>query len=113
LETNSGIAGLYDASEDNSVDKVGLPSIILEIKIIQMRPETPSEGIVGLDKGGFIEGPGTGTSDDIPAMIYQDGEPVQEARLSNNEFVMTEKAVKGAGGAARMYEMMKNFERKA
>lgn len=64
-------------------------------------------------RGGFIEGPGTGTSDDIPAMIYQDGKPVQEARLSNNEFVFTEKAVQGAGGPARMYEMMKQYERMA
>ena len=64
-------------------------------------------------QGGFIEGPGTGTSDDIPAMIYQDGKPVQEARLSNNEFVFTEKAVQGAGGPARMYEMMKQYERMA
>ena len=62
-------------------------------------------------QGGFIQGPGTGTSDSIPAMIYQDGKPVQEARLSNNEFVFTEKAVQGAGGPARMYEMMKQYER--
>ena len=64
-------------------------------------------------QGGFIQGPGTGTSDSIPAMIYQDGKPVQEARLSNNEFVFTEKAVNGAGGPARMYEMMKQYERMA
>jgi len=67
--------------------------------------------------GGMIEGPGTGTSDSIPATIYQNGVPVQDAALSDGEFVMTERAVKGAGngdreaGAARMYEMMKMFER--
>ena len=61
-------------------------------------------------KGGFVEGPGTGTSDDIPAKIYQNGQPVQEARLSDGEFVMTKKAVDGAGGAARMYEMMRKYE---
>jgi hypothetical protein len=67
--------------------------------------------------GGMIEGPGTGTSDSIPATIYQDGVPVQDAVLSDGEFVMTERAVKGAGngdreaGAARMYEMMRRFER--
>jgi hypothetical protein len=67
--------------------------------------------------GGFIEGPGTGTSDSIPATIYQGGRPVQDAALSDGEFVMTERAVKGAGngdreaGAARMYEMMRMFER--
>lgn len=67
--------------------------------------------------GGYVEGPGTGTSDSIPAKIYQDGQPVQEAALSDGEFVMTERAVRGAGngdprdGAARMYEMMRKFER--
>jgi hypothetical protein len=70
-------------------------------------------------QGGYIEGPGTGTSDDIDAKIYQDGVPVQEAALSDGEFVMTERAVKGAGngdrkkGAAKMYEMMRQFEERA
>jgi len=55
---------------------------------------------------GPINGPGTGTSDSIPAM------------LSDGEFVMTAKAVRGAGkgsrreGAKRMYQMMRKFERK-
>jgi hypothetical protein len=54
--------------------------------------------------GGHIEGPGTGTSDDIPAM------------LSDGEFVFTAKAVRGAGdgsrrkGARKMYQLMKQFE---
>jgi hypothetical protein len=71
----------------------------------------------GFAIGGMIEGPGTGTSDSIPATIYQDGRPVQDAALSDGEFVMTERAVRGAGngdreaGAARMYEMMQRFER--
>jgi hypothetical protein len=56
---------------------------------------------------GQIDGPGTETSDDIPAM------------LSDGEFVMTAKAVRGAGngsrrdGAKRMYQMMHKLERKA
>jgi len=45
--------------------------------------------------GGYIEGPGTGTSDSIPAKIYQNGGPVQEAMLSDGEFVMTADAVRG------------------
>jgi len=55
-------------------------------------------------KNGPINGPGTGTSDDIPAM------------LSDGEFVMTAKAVRGAGngsrqaGMNRMYDMMRKFE---
>lgn len=68
-------------------------------------------------KGGAVEGPGTGTSDSIPAEIYQDGKPVQKAKLSDGEFVMTAAAVKGAGngdrdrGISRMYELMRRFER--
>ena len=55
-------------------------------------------------RDGAIAGPGTGTSDDIPAM------------LSDGEFVMTAQAVRGAGdgsrkqGMRRMYDMMRNFE---
>ena len=58
-------------------------------------------------QGGEIDGPGTGTSDSIPAM------------LSDGEFVMTAKAVRGAGGddrqagAKRMYAMMRQFENEA
>ena len=76
-------------------------------------------GIPGLMKaaeGGFIQGPGSGRSDSIDAGIFQNGQKVQEARLSDGEFVMTAAAVRGAGdgdrqkGAARMYNMMKNYE---
>ena len=77
------------------------------------------QGIMMAANGGFIQGPGTGKSDSIPAMIYQNGGPVQEARLSDGEFVMTADAVKGAGsgnraaGAAKMYQMMNKLERRA
>lgn len=70
-------------------------------------------------RGGMIEGPGTGTSDSIRARIYQNGRPVEEARLSDGEFVMTNRAVRGAGngdrarGAAEMYRMMNKLERRA
>lgn len=82
-------------------------------------PTTVSPVPVQRAMGGMIEGPGTGTSDSIPAMIYQNGGPVQEARLSDGEFVMTADAVRGAGngdrakGAAKMYEMMARLERRA
>jgi hypothetical protein len=70
-------------------------------------PEFPRENGIGA-----IEGPGTETSDSIPAM------------LSDGEFVMNAKAVKGAGyaagarddyearrlGAQKMYETMDNLE---
>ena len=62
---------------------------------------------IELASGGEVEGPGTGTSDSVPA------------RLSDGEFVVTAKAVRGAGGgdrdvgAARMYDMMSQLERVA
>ena len=55
-------------------------------------------------QNGAIAGPGTGTSDDVPAM------------LSDGEFVMTARAVRGAGNGDRnngmqtMYNLMRNFE---
>jgi hypothetical protein len=70
-------------------------------------------GIAGLAQGGYprrtgqIDGPGTATSDSIPAM------------LSDGEFVMTAKAVRGAGkgdrraGAKRMYALMHQLEQNA
>ena len=53
---------------------------------------------------GAIAGPGTGVSDDVPAL------------LSDGEFVMTARAVRGAGngsrdkGVRKMYQMMRRFE---
>ena len=70
-------------------------------------------------QGGYIQGPGTGRSDSIDAGIFQNGQKVQEARLSDGEFVMTERAVRGLGngdrskGASKMYEMMRQYERMA
>jgi len=55
---------------------------------------------------GPVHGPGTGTSDSIPA------------KLSDGEFVMTAKAVRGAGdgdrmaGAKKMYQMMRELEKR-
>ena len=69
-----------------------------------------SQPMQGYAMGGYIEGPGTGTSDSIPAAIFQNGGRVGEAALSDGEFVMTEAAVDGAGGAAQMYRMMHDLE---
>jgi hypothetical protein len=89
----------------------GRDNALLDIYNRRARP-----GLRGFAMGGEIEGPGTGTSDSIPAEIYQDGKPVQKAALSDGEFVMTADAVKGAGkgsrerGVSRMYELMRRFE---
>lgn len=55
-------------------------------------------------RDGFISGPGTERSDDVPAM------------LSDGEFVMTARAVRGLGngsrkqGVKKMYDLMRAFE---
>ena len=78
---------------------------------------TPAPMVTYAAEGGLIEGPGTGTSDSIPAQIYQNGAPVQEARLSDGEFVLREKDVEAVGdgdqakGAARLYAMQRQFDR--
>jgi len=73
----------------------------------------PTTGIASLAPGGYprrtgqISGPGTETSDSIPAM------------LSDGEFVMTAKAVKALGkgnrraGAKKMYALMHHLEKNA
>ena len=77
------------------------------------------DDVVYAAQGGYIQGPGTGRSDSIRSGIFQNGQKVQEARLSDGEFVMTERAVRGLGngdrskGAAKMYEMMRQYERMA
>jgi hypothetical protein len=76
----------------------------------------PGTSVAMYNKGGIsqyprrtgqISGPGTETSDDIPAM------------LSDGEFVMTARAVRGVGngsrreGAKKLYRMMHAMEKKA
>ena len=95
-----------------------LPNVLFNRTDIQQRlPNIPMSmnmgGIAGLAQGGYprrngqIDGPGTATSDSIPAM------------LSDGEFVMTAKAVRGAGkgdrraGAKRMYALMNQLEKNA
>jgi hypothetical protein len=66
----------------------------------------PSYAALNAATGGHVRGPGTATSDSIPAY------------LSDGEFVMTTKAVRGAGngslrdGAKRLYAMMDELERR-
>jgi len=78
-----------------------------KIPMMPMASVDPSQLMRNFMSGGEVEGPGTGTSDSVPA------------RLSDGEFVVTAKAVRGAGGgdrnvgAARMYDMMSQLERVA
>jgi len=112
LQLGGGIAGPYYNMQGNLVQNAADGGFMQE----------PTNGLKGIEnvmmmaqggtsefprKTGEISGPGTGTSDSIPAM------------LSDGEFVMTADAVKGAGngdrmaGARKMYQMMDQLEGKA
>jgi hypothetical protein len=101
----------------NLSDPMTAATLAMAVRSPQMRYGNVMAPPAGFKVGGYIEGPGTGTSDSVDAVIMQNGRPVQEALLSDGEFVMTERAVRGAGGgdrekgAAKMYEMMRQFER--
>jgi len=60
----------------------------------------------------MIRGPGTGTSDDIPAVINgRNGQT--PARLSNGEAYVPRHAVDQHGGAQQMYALMNSLQRRA
>jgi len=104
-----GLGALIGATTDDQ--DAGLAADIMppgEIKQGIVNPVYVAQGgVMDLQDGGESRGPGTGTSDSIPAM------------LSDGEFVMTAKAVRGAGGgdrregARKMYEAMDNLEARA
>jgi len=120
----SGISSLINLNfmDPNTDTSYGSIEELEQAVMAKKQPPSDTGGIMGLVMGGppkfggLIEGPGTGTSDSIPGMIYQDGVPVQKAALSDEEFVMTKKAVKGAGngdmdkGIKAMYDLMDKFE---
>jgi hypothetical protein len=106
----------YDANQISDLSRRLYPSIYdrdYRNSIMSNTAMGNSGGIASLAKGGYprrtgqISGPGTATSDSIPAM------------LSDGEFVMTAKAVRGAGkgsrlaGAKKMYALMHQLERNA
>ena len=81
------------------------PIVATQAPIYTAKKGSSPEGVTNFPrKTGAINGPGTGTSDSIPAM------------LSDGEFVFTAKAVRNFGngsrrkGAARMYKLMKMLE---
>jgi hypothetical protein len=83
----------------------GIPAPRVNAPIMPMYGGYKAGGNVDFPrKIGQIDGPGTATSDSIPAM------------LSDGEFVFTAKAVRNAGGgsrrkgAAKMYKLMKSLE---
>ena len=125
VERGAGKKDLFELARDYGVPfitlaelfKSGEPSGDVGVSQYQFTPtgeefeggvfEAAKGGITDLRQGGMSLGPGTETSDDIPAM------------LSDGEFVMTAKAVRGAGGgdrregAKKMYEAMDRLEAQA
>ena len=109
----AGLGFLIDRTESD--EDVGPPKDVMPEgeaydwtpELIYANPHLREGGIMDLQGGGESRGPGTGTSDSIPAM------------LSDGEFVMTADAVRGAGGgdrregARRMYEAMDRLEARA
>jgi len=60
----------------------------------------------------MIRGPGTGTSDSIPATI-QGRNGVTPAKVSNGESYVPPEGVEQAGGAQALYNLMNNLQRRA
>jgi hypothetical protein len=114
-----GLPGVQYGAQGNIIGSQAFgPSYSMENIRVPTRydsqvPMFANGGIAALAQGGYprrvgqISGPGTEKSDSIPAM------------LSDGEFVMTAKAVRGAGGgsrrdgAKRMYALMHQLERNA
>jgi len=111
------LEGLSPQERQSFFDEALESGMVTPLRMLMLAYDRRRRKSEGFAMGGMIEGPGTGTSDSIDAVIMQNGQPVQQALLSDGEFVMTERAVRGAGngdrdqGAARMYEMMRQFER--
>lgn len=104
----SGIFGLDNQITADEIERMkNAANITSQTRFMNMG------GIAALRQGGYprrtgqISGPGTETSDSIPAM------------LSDGEFVMTARAVRGMGngsrrdGARKMYALMHKLERNA
>ena len=111
LQLGGGIAGNYYDMQGNLVQNAAQGGFMQEptngLKEIESTMKMAQGGTTEFPRRtGEISGPGTGTSDSIPAM------------LSDGEFVMTADAVKGAGngdrmaGARKMYQMMDQLEGK-
>ena len=104
-EAEPAFRGTTGMDEDGFIMVPGPNGEMIKVKPA-MRGFKAAGGIADLDmrSGGESIGPGTGTSDDVPAM------------LSDGEFVVTAKAVENLGGgdrmmgAKRMYQMMNTLD---
>jgi hypothetical protein len=52
------------------------------------------------EMGGMITGPGTGTSDSIPGQITQNGQPVEDIKVADGEYILPKATVDAVGEPA-------------
>lgn len=99
-----GLRDLYGTQDDASTG----PALSKEGYGMGRLQQMADGGIANYAKGGYLDGPGDGMSDDIPATI----EGKQPARLADGEFVVPADVVSHLGngstkaGAKRLYGML-------
>jgi hypothetical protein len=99
-----GIQDLYGTRDDN----VAGPALSRDGYGLGRLQSMADGGIAGYKKGGYLDGPGDGMSDSIPATI----EGKQPARLADGEFVIPADVVSHLGngstkaGSKRLYSML-------
>jgi hypothetical protein len=75
-----------DAYDRNFMEKYGgQPAVATPYKGMA------AGGMADSGIGGLIQGPGTVTSDDIPGKIMQNGRPVEDILVANNEVILSGK----------------------
>ena len=104
-EERMKLAWLYGVDPSEITSQMGNPLYDVDAPDLDWKYATANRGgIMDLDAGGDVSGPGTGTSDSI------------NAKLSDGEFVMTAKAVENFGGGSRqagankMYQLMNQLD---
>ena len=102
-EERMKLAWLYGVDPSEITSQMGNPLYDVDAPDLDWKYANQG-GIMDLDAGGDVSGPGTGTSDSI------------NAKLSDGEFVMTAKAVENFGGGSRqagankMYQLMNQLD---
>jgi len=104
MNAKPAMRGTTGMDEDGFVMVPGPDGEMMKVKPAMRGFNTGGIADLDMRSGGESMGPGTGTSDDVPAM------------LSDGEFVVTAKAVENLGGgdrmmgAKRMYQMMNTLD---
>lgn len=99
-----GLQDLYQTSDNPSMN----PSLSRDGYGLGRLQQLADGGVAGFAKGGYLDGPGDGMSDSIPATI----EGKQPARLADGEFVIPADVVSHLGngstkaGSKRLYAML-------